>query len=326
MSLSKPIGGYFELELYNETLPRSENLKLLNSGRNCLRYILKTNNTKHVYVPKYTCDAILEIIDSMGIKFSFYPITKRLEVKEAIHIRRNELIIYTNYFGIKDEYCNYLSTKYGDRLVIDSCQAFYFKPPIKGHTFYSPRKFFGVPDGGILFTNKKVNEYIPSCTSYQRFAHLLKRIDVGAEAAYADYLKNEKSFKNEPLCQMSPLTAKLLSNIDLNSAKKIRTKNFNFLHKHLNSINEFTAITETFEAPLIYPFMTNDKLIKQRLTENKIFTATYWPNVLEWCKKTDIEYNLANNLIPLPIDQRYGTEEMESIVGIIMNKNNQKLI
>jgi hypothetical protein len=48
-----------------------------------------------------------------------------------------------------------------------------------------------------------------------------------------------------------------------------------------------------------------------------VFCARYWPNVLEWCQPGDFEYQLAENLVCLPIDQRYGEEEMNYIIDII---------
>jgi len=47
--------------------------------------------------------------------------------------------------------------------------------------------------------------------------------------------------------------------------------------------------------------------------------ATYWPNVFNWCENKTLEFDLAKNILPLPIDQRYGSEEMERIVELIIN-------
>ena len=38
---------------------------------------------------------------------------------------------------------------------------------------------------------------------------------------------------------------------------------------------------------------------------------------MEWCKPADIEYQLANQIIAIPIDQRYGIEEMDYIIKMI---------
>ena len=60
-----------------------------------------------------------------------------------------------------------------------------------------------------------------------------------------------------------------------------------------------------------------DKLWK-KLIDKKIFVARYWPNVLNWCKKDDIEYQLTENMVCLPIDQRYGENEMNHILNNIL--------
>ena len=54
---------------------------------------------------------------------------------------------------------------------------------------------------------------------------------------------------------------------------------------------------------------------------NKIFCARYWPNVLNWCKPRDWEYMLAENLVCLPIDQRYENQDMKRIIRIIKENN-----
>lgn len=38
---------------------------------------------------------------------------------------------------------------------------------------------------------------------------------------------------------------------------------------------------------------------------------------MEVCDKTALEYDMAKNILPLPIDQRYTTIEMEMLVKIL---------
>lgn len=69
--------------------------------------------------------------------------------------------------------------------------------------------------------------------------------------------------------------------------------------------------------PLVYPYLTTDKKMKKRMIENKIFCATYWPNVFEWCKEESMEWTLADCLTSLPIDQRYDESDMQYILSVI---------
>lgn len=318
MSSSNPIGGYFQLELKagNQVHPGAT---ALNSGRSCLAYILKTQKPVKVYLPYYSCDALLEPLEELKIKHEFYSINKRLEIDSLPDVNVNELFIYINYFGIKDSYCNQLASEWGARLILDYSQAFFSNPPSGSHVFYSPRKFFGLPDGGILYTSQTLDQSLPAGVSWRRASHLLKRVDLGAEKAYSDFKKNEASLRGEPITAMSPLTEQLLANINFLEVKNRRWDNFNFLHKELALTNQL-PIPKSVACPMVYPYITQKPGLRQKLVDNKIFVATYWPNVFEWCRADYVEYQLAKNIIPLPIDQRYGAAEMKIILGLI-NEN-----
>ena len=173
------IGGYFSLELplleeYHKAALR------LNTGRNCLEYILRAHEYKKVYVPYYTCEAVMEPINKLAVPYEFYHIDIQFEISDRITLKADEALLYTNYFGLKQRYVEYLAEKYGSRLIVDNTQAFYAKPLDGIDTFYTCRKFFGVADGAYLYTNKLLDEDFEQDVSYDRMAHLLKRIDLSA--------------------------------------------------------------------------------------------------------------------------------------------------
>lgn len=57
--------------------------------------------------------------------------------------------------------------------------------------------------------------------------------------------------------------------------------------------------------------------VEEEMINNKIFVATYWPNVLNWCNPMMVEFMLADNLMAIPIDQRYTQKDMENIINLI---------
>ena len=72
------------------------------------------------------------------------------------------------------------------------------------------------------------------------------------------------------------------------------------------------------DVPMVYPlYLENGDEVRTKLIQNQIFVARYWPNVLNDAKPTDLEFSLTMNILPLPIDQRYGTEDMNRIIEII---------
>jgi len=312
----KPIGGYFELELrkgkeYHDSAIR------LNSGRNAFKYILRAREYKKVYLPYFTCDVMLEPILKLKLKYEFYHINEQLEpIFDFNQIGANETFLYTNYFGIK----SLLATKISrtcPNLIIDNSQAFFEKPLAGIDTFYSPRKFFGVPDGAYLYCDKYSDIFLEQDTSIDRFCHLLGRIELGAEIAYPLFRKNDDALSVQPIKKMSDLTQRLLQSIDYMSIYDIRRANFQYLNDNLNQQNLLKLNLEANEVPLVYPFLCENHDLKHKLIGNKIFVATYWPNVKDWIKEESLEVKYSNYMVHLPIDQRIDTIDLDKVIKII---------
>lgn len=310
------IGGYFSLEL-----PQREeyhkNAIRLNTGRNCLEYILRVRGYKKVYVPYYTCEAVMEPINKMGIPFEFYHIDIHFEVRDRFTLKKGEALLYTNYFGLKQRYVEQLAEKIGSRLIVDNTQAFYAKPLSGIDTFYTCRKFFGVPDGAYLYCDKEFNEEIEQDYSYERVAHLVKRIDLSAEEGFKDFRRVDDGLDNQPIRKMSKLTQRMMQGIDYEAAALRRRANYQMLQEALDKENNIELPMDVDAVPMVYPYLIPVEGLREKLIEKKIFVARYWPNVMEWTTKEDIDYLLAYQMQPLPIDQRYGEDDMNRIIGIV---------
>lgn len=313
MNTIKSIGGYFELEL-PKLKEYHKDAIALNTGRNCLEYILRVRGYKHVYIPYYTCYVILEPLKKLGVEHSFYHIDKNLELAEDVVLRPNEALLATNYFGLKQEHMLKLAAIYGNQLIIDNTQAFFDKPIDGIDTFYSCRKFFGVPDGAYLYCEKVLEKEIGQDESWMRCSHLLKRIDKGASSGYMDFRLNDGSLSNQPIKKMSQFTKRLMDSIDYKNASKCRIANYRILQEALDENNEIHFVLKDDMVPMVYPYVTLDKTVRKRLIDNKIFVAKYWLNVLEWAEEDSIERKLTNYLVPLPIDQRYGARDLNFIL------------
>ena len=315
----EPIGGYFGLEIPHGSEYHKDAIRL-NTGRNCLEYILRARGYKKVYLPYYTCEVVLEPFAKLGIEYEFYHIDIHLEIRDKFTLKADEALLYVNYYGLKQRYVESLAAKVGEQLIVDNTQAFYAQP-IKGiDSFYTCRKFFGVPDGAYLYTDKLLDVELEQDQSYDRFMSLTKRIDLGAEAGYADFRELSKSLVGQQIKRMSNLMQRMMQGIDYESAAQRRRANFQMLHEALGKENNLELPLNGDAVPMVYPYLGPVEGLREKLIENKIFVARYWPNVLDWTTKDDIEYLLAYQMQPLPIDQRYGEEDMKSIIEII-NKN-----
>lgn len=314
------IGGYFELELPDRGGFLHDDGVLLNSGRNALEYVLRSlPDVKHLWIPYYTCDVILGPIKKLDIAFTFYRINERLEVKDSIDLQAGDYLLYTNYFGIKDQYVRQLADKYGFGLIIDNAQA-WFADPIPGiSTIYSPRKYVGAPDGGIAYCRFGIDiNQFEQDSSCDRCSHLLKRIDLGPTEGYADFKDNSRLLANQTIRRMSKLTERILKSIDFESIKEKRNDNYLFLSDKLGKSNMFSVPVHTsFSCPMFYPFLTDKDDLKASLIRDGIFVATYWPNVLSLPSDLELEIGFTKRMLAIPCDQRYGESELERIIETI---------
>ena len=313
----EPIGGYFSLELQRHEEYHKDAIKL-NTGRNCLEYILRSRKYAKVYIPYYTCEVILEPFQKLGVEYEFYHINLDFEITDDIHLQNNEALLYTNYYGLKQRYAESLAKRYGQQLIVDNTQAFYANPLEGIDTFYTCRKFFGVPDGAYLFTDKPLDIELEQDISYERMIFLTKRIDLGAEAGYQDFREQSHLLCNQPIKRMSKLTEQLMQSIDYGWAAKRRKDNYNYLHESLKDSNLFQITLDDDAVPMVYPFLSTQERLRYNLIQNKIFVACYWPNVLDWCTTNDWDYQLAESLVCLPIDQRYGENDMKRIIAFLL--------
>lgn len=308
----KEIGGFLELEL-NHGLEFHEQGIALNSGRNCLRYLIRARKIKKIWLPKLLCSAISDTCMKEKTEVSYYSVNDKLR-PVLTEIRNTEDWVYLiNFYGqySNDEIIEY-AKKYKN-IIIDNVQAFYTKPIEGLDTIYTCRKFFGVPDGGYLYTNCNLPEVLPKDESYDRLTFLAGRLEHSANEFYSAYRENEQRIDELPLRKMSTVTQNILRGIDYEQIQKIREQNFLYLNERLKSINHLELRLPN--GPYMYPLlMKNGAKIRKKLQEMKIYIPTLWPNVLETLMQGEIEYNLAENLLPLPCDQRYGVQDMNYIV------------
>lgn len=311
--MTNPIGGYFELECGNVPLYYKDGI-YLNSCRNALRYIIRTLRIKKIWIPVFTCNVIEDSIKKENCNILKYNIDTQLYPVQDIPV--SDFIIYNNYFGLTSERVKELVQTFPN-LIVDNAQAFF--SDIKGRSaIYSCRKFFGVPDGGIIRGLEVDKKELHPGKSLDLMSHLLKRIELGAESGYSDFIENESLIDKYPLEGMSNLTKTLMGNIDYNRVKKKRLENFKYLQTYIESDFPFCYKDEDEIIPMVYPFTNKDgDKIRNYLKTNQIYCANYWNTIVKDQRASAYEKKFVENTVCLPIDQRYGIKEMEYIVNLI---------
>lgn len=314
----KTIGGFFSLELPERTEYHPQALHL-NSARYCLEYILRVRNYKKIYLPTYICNSLLQPVKRLNVDYAFYPIGEDFSPVLSREPEEDACFLYVNYFGLNREnvrkICNRLKN-----VIIDNTQAFFEQPVEHIDTIYSARKFFGVPDGGYLYTDADKQLDLKQDASYYRCDALLKQIDLGSAAAAPLYEENEAYLDRCGLQAMSRLTQRLLMSIDYQQALAKRNEHFLFLHEHLGSYNQVKAAFNELNGPLCYPFLIDrGEQLKKYLMERRIVVNDYWEEVAARVPTDSFEYHLAKDLVPLPVDQHCSTADMQAILQAVLD-------
>ena len=307
----REIGGYLELDNYR--LPMlHENAIALNCGRSCLAYLIRTKKIKKIWIPKFLCRSIVDICKREEVEVAYYSVN--MDFRPQL-MDTEEWVYLVNFYGqISNHFIGNLR-KYYPNIIVDNIQA-YFQEPINGiDTIYTCRKFFGVADGAFVYTDTQLED-LDVDESFERMRSLLGRYERTASEFYNEFIEEEKKFSEYKILRMSKLTFNLLHGIDYEAVKSKRTENFAYLHKSLKDKNQLELSIP--DGAYMYPlYIENGVYFRKELQAKKIFIPTLWPDVFEVCTDSELEYNMAKNILPLPVDQRYGEEEMDFIVNAI---------
>lgn len=321
------IGSFLELELKDtgEFYEGEKDIARLNTGRSGILHALYLLNISSIHLPYYLCPTVRNFLIKNGIKVLPYHIADNFQPILETNDRSTAVLI-VNYFGMMSKEKIIEMSKRLKNVIIDNSPAFFSLPIQSCYNVYSTRKFFGVADGAyVLGPSASVGTYkYNQDSSSDTSGFLLKRIEKGSSAVYAERTENENRLDGSCIMKMSGLTRKILKSIDYENIRVKRLENFNYsqdLFKKFNLLDPEKFIDENC-VPMVYPLLIEDENLVNNLKINKIYTGRWWKSVLNEVPEYCLEAYLSRFLVPIPIDQRYGREEIDYIFRIFRNVSN----
>lgn len=310
------IGRHYTFEkLYGEHFHNTD--LLLSSGRNSLRYIIRERKIKKIYLPYFLCESLSEVCIMENVKICYYHINDNFM---PLGINKNDLnensfLYFVNYYGIFRKRLKDIIEEY-KYVIIDNTHDFFNNNSFDVDIIYNYRKYFGVPDGAcIVSSDLKKNPNYANGKSLNKIIEMISRDEEGEFFHYKTFLDADKYFKNEDLVYMSNFTNNYIKGIDYNKVLNKRLNNYRYLKKLLINYNSLVSDDLTYMYPL---YIENGDLLRKYLLNNNIYSLMLWPNVMDnGCNNE--EKKLANNIVLLPIDQRYDIEDM-LYIGNCINK------
>ena len=315
---AREIGGYFGLERPDRPHYHADAIAL-NCGRGALMYIAEMRRVRRIWVPDYMCDSVPHAFRRAGaevltyrIGWDFLPV---YDFKPLV----GDWMLLADCFGQLDRAAVDEAFAFsGGRLIVDETQGF-FVPAWEGcDTVWSCRKWFGVPDGAYAATSDgaRLSRALPVDQSRGRMGFVLGRAERPAGEFFAEASANNELFDGEPVKVMSPVTDSLMRAVDCEGARARRAANWRLLDAALAGVNALSLREPC--GPFMYPLLVDDgPALKRRLIERGIFVPILWPNVLDEAPEGSVAHRYARDIVPLPLDQRYGAEEMEYILDTV---------
>lgn len=314
----KEIGGYFELERFSGK-PYHEGAIELNCGRSCLEYLIDLRSISTIWLPDYICDSVYRLCEKKRVAVKRYSVDSNFSIDFNFQIGAGEYLYLVDYFGqLSDSMVQQGLEISRGNLIVDESQGFFNLPRKDIDTLYTCRKYFGVADGAYLYTKggERLSEDLAISESHHHMDFVLGRYEEGANKYFEKSKANNARFSEEGLREMSSLTRNFMNAIDYENARAARERNWLALDEALGKSNLLKLTLPC--GPFMYPFYS-EKIegVRKAMAGMKVYVPTLWPNVLIDSSKEAPAYKLANNILPLPVDQRYDERDMDRIVEVL---------
>ena len=335
------IGGIFKVEgklsennNLIEKLKKDGDIQFLMSGRcalsHCLRDYIAEGGIPRAYVPVYTCETVLAPFIQLGFELSFYDVTKDFEpIFDDDLLASTPLVLFTGYYGfIRYSEKDLLKVKQnGNCIIQDMTHTLLNDEPYSVYADFvagSFRKWIGVVSGGVAIKKdgkfkseptKIHEEHVSLRHQALSMASDCQSLDSTDKVFWSGEMLLREIFEN----QESDLES-IAVVTHFNAAEVInkRRENYRYLSSKLKTLKEielaFPELKEG-ETPSHLSIYSSDRdELQKYLRENMVKTTVYWPKgpAIPENKTYQADY-IFNNILSVPIDQRYSFKEMDTI-------------
>lgn len=310
------------------------------TGRESIGLAIEPITAGVALLPAYSCWSMSMPFESAGWKVVFYPLKENLtpdisRLEALLKEYRPGVVLVMNYFGFAmvDKSVSIIKEIAPETVVIEDFthSLFDFESCINPHIdsyVASIRKSIGVPDGGVVLSKYRLNsglleEERSEFVDYHIKAGVLKK-RYGYSAVEEDKksfremqsLAGEKIKADYRFCKISSEAMAILENTDTETVRLARKNNY----KHLYSIIKGNSL---FSIPFPpgdnrSPFMMVIKSsrrddLQHALAESGVYCQVLWPLSREAESCCPVSKEMADTMLAVPIDQRYGYYDIEEM-------------
>lgn len=317
--------------------------RYLSSGRQAIRYCLRdlTGLPKRALLPEYTCASVIQPFLQEGYQLVFYSLDQDLKLTSSQLIKQAQsqgagVLLFHPYFGFDTLDIDQAFPE--DLLVIhDASQSFasslYY--PGVDYRMVSIRKWGPFSDGGYcgkwrgdfkdhtqLTADLEVNHLIRE--AYERKAAYIEE-GQGDKASYLALYRQalNRLSDRDSLHAMDPQAQALYFNYDWQALAQKRRANYQSLlaYPRWSNLGQliFTDLDKESLVPLYFPFYVSEgrrDQLQAFLIDRDIYAPVIWP-CPAFLADRGVSPQVARiyqQILVLPVDQRYGQRDMERIL------------
>lgn len=315
------------------------------SGRNAievlLNFIQKEFGVDAILIPDYVCGTVTDAVKRAGMEYSAYCINADLEVnvdeiKDQLDLGIKSIYV-VHYFGIpvSQSLMDIISECRSKGIIVieDITMALLssgdFTIGFGDYIVGSLRKWFAIPDGGIICSkcmpvpDEPSNNIVSRYTNLYMLVQAMKREYVSGnfknknlKENYLEYYSEsiKELFSDYRIYPMSEFSKRYIFNCNMDDIREKRIDNYNRLCDLVNGMNSFKvkSCSKDGAVPLgMWIECDNRDKLLQYLISCNIYCNVHW-RLKESVNNPDIKF-LADNVLTIPCDQRYSFYEMEYI-------------
>ncbi len=305
----------------------------LANGRCCLALLIELLSPPHVWLPAYLCPSIIAAVRKTGVPFSFFEVDYDLRVSPGAlsRVGRGDLVEMIDYFGFQHDRALMNRVRESGAWVIeDACQAMLTSGIGSSADFVliTPRKFAGVPDGGILISNRPEIDFRgialePPPTVWWTMALnaavLRREFDLyGGDRRWFELyrtLEENMPMDRQAMSDMSKIL--LATGFDYAEIGRRRVENYQILAAELSHLALYPSLAPGV-VPLGFPVrIANRDEVRTMLYAHNIYPPVQWPFKGILPEEFTESYRLLGDFMMLPCDQRYDQEDMQRLIRLV---------
>lgn len=298
-----------------------------------------------VLIPSYTCETVLQPFQNENIEIHSYDIN--LDLSLTADSLRNDLerykpniVLIHRYFGfdtaleisgVINEY-----KKRGIIFIEDRTQNLFssFESLPVDFIVGSFRKWAAIPDGGYCYSTVKSikKDEKPKLNDKELIEAKLHAFwlkneymenNLGEKAEFLKaYLKAEDILNAEKeLFRMTDESIEIFNQLNIAELKSKRRRNYEYVYNNLYNIRDISFLTGKLgedDVPLYFALLSEKREeLQMWLRKYDIYAPIVWPQPELLSQVSATVQKIYNQVICLPIDQRYELDDMERMVELI---------